>query len=164
VNGNTPALVIVVATAMAVGVAGTVVPFVPGLGLVWLAALGYGLAAGFGVAGLVAFLCITALAVGGLAGGVVLPHRAARGAGATSPSLTLGAATAVVGFFVVPVIGLPLGGVLGIFIGELLRTRDATIAWRSTSATLKGFGLGTLVQVACGLAMVGVWLIWVVSV
>jgi uncharacterized protein YqgC (DUF456 family) len=159
---NRTALVIMVATAMAVGVAGTVVPFVPGLGLVWLAAVGYGLAAGFDVAGWVAFLTITALAVAGLAAGVVLPHRAARGSGATSLSLTLGAATAVVGFFVVPVIGLPLGGVLGIFIGELLRTRDATVAWRATSATLKGFGLGTLVQVVFGLAMVSVWLLWVV--
>jgi len=161
---NTTALVVVVATAMAVGVAGTVVPFVPGLGLVWLSALGYGLAAGFGVAGWIAFLAITARAVGGLAAGVVLPHRAARGRGATTLSLVLGSTTAVVGFFVVPVIGLPLGGVLGIFIGELLHTRDATLAWRATSATLKGFGLGTLVQAACGVAMVSVWLIWVVSV
>ena len=137
------ALLIVVAAAMAVGVAGTVVPFVPGLGLVWLAALGYGLAAGFGVAGF-------------------LPHRAARGGGATSLSLTMGAAMAVIGFFVVPVIGLPLGGVLGIFIGEMLRTRDVSIAWRATSATLKGFGLGTLAQVAFGLVMVSVWSIWAV--
>ena len=156
------ALVIVVAAAMAVGVAGTVVPFVPGLGLVWLAALVYGLVAGFGLAGWIAFLTVTALAVGGLVAGVVLPHRAARGGGATSLSLVLGAATAVVGFFVVPVIGLPLGGVVGIFVGELIRTRDATIAWRATIATLKGFGLGTLVQAACGLAMVSVWVIWVV--
>ena len=156
------ALLIVVAAAMAVGVAGTVVPFVPGLGLVWLAALGYGLAAGFGVAGFIAFLIITALAVGGIAAGVVLPHRAARGGGATSLSLTLGAAMAVIGFFVVPVIGLPLGGVLGIFVGEMLRTRDVSIAWRATSATLKGFGLGTLAQVAFGLVMVSVWSIWAV--
>ena len=130
---NTTALVVVVATAMAVGVAGTVVPFVPGLGLVWLAALGYGLAAGFGVAGWIAFLAITALAVGGFAAGVVLPHRAARGRGATSLSLILGSTTAVVGFFVVPVIGLPLGGVLGIFVGELL-PRGQRLSLRAAQA------------------------------
>ena len=70
---------------------------------------------------------------------------------------------AIVGFFVVPIVGLPLGGVLGIFVGELIRTQDATLAWRATSATLKGFGLATLAQVAFGLAMVTVWLIWVVA-
>ena len=157
------ALVIAVAVAMAIGVAGTVVPFVPGLGLVWLAALAYGLAAGFGVAGWIVFPAITTLGLGGLAAGIVLPHRGARSGGATSLSLTLGAAMAIVGFFVVPIVGLPLGGVLGIFVGELIRTQDATLAWRATSATLKGFGLATLAEVAFGLAMVTVWLIWVVS-
>src|SRR4051794_9137786 len=111
------ALIIVVATAMAVGVVGTVVPFVPGLGLVWLSGLVYGLAAGFGTVGWIAFVAISALALAGAAAGVVLPQRAARSGGATSLSILMGAATAVVGFFVVPVVGIVLGGVLGIFVG-----------------------------------------------
>jgi uncharacterized protein len=156
-------LVVLVALAMAIGVAGTVVPFVPGLAFVWLAALGYGLAAGFGAVGWAAFVTITALAVAGVAAGVALPHRAARGRGATSLSIGLGAATAVIGFFVVPVIGLPLGGVLGIFVGETLRTRDAGAAWHTTAATLKGFGVASLAQLAIGLVIVIVWLVWVVA-
>ena len=156
-------LVVLVALAMAIGVAGTVVPFVPGLGLVWVAALVYGIAAGFGVVGWMAFVVITTLGGVGVAAGVVLPHRAARGGGATPLSIVLGAVLGVIGFFVVPVVGLPLGGVLGIFLGETLRTRDAAAAWRATLATLKGFGLATLAQLAAGLAMAIVWSAWVVA-
>ena len=114
-------LVVLVALAMAVGVAGTVVPLVPGLGLVWLAALAYGLVDGFGVVGSIVFVTISAMAVAGIVAGIAVPHHAARGGGAAQWSIALGAATAIVGFFVIPIVGMALGGVLGIFVGEALR-------------------------------------------
>ena len=156
-------VVALVAVAMAVGISGTVVPLVPGLGLVAAAALAYGLLEGFGGAGGVAFGVIVALAVAGTAAGVVLPRRAAGGAGAPRSSLLLGALGAVIGFFAVPVVGLPLGGAVGIYAGELVRSGDRTVAWRTTKATLKGFGLATLVQLGAGLAMAAVWVVWVVA-
>jgi len=68
-----------------------------------------------------------------------------------------------VGFFVVPVVGLPLGTVVGLFAAEAYRTRALDAAWRSTLATLKGFGVSTLVQLAAGLTMAVVWVAWVVA-
>jgi hypothetical protein len=53
--------------------------------------------------------------------------------------------------------------VLGIFVGEALRTRDVTTAWRATVATLKGFGIAGLVQFTAGLLMVFGWVVWVVA-
>lgn len=156
-------VVAIVAVAMAVGIAGTVVPLVPGLGLVAAAALGYGIVEGFGTVGVVAFAVIVALAIGGSVAGVVLPKRAAGGAGAPRASLFVGAVGAVIGFFAVPVVGLPLGGAVGIFAAELARSGDRAVAWRTTMATLKGFGLATLVQLAAGLAMAVVWVVWVVA-
>lgn len=150
-----------VAVAMAVGVAGTVVPLVPGLGLVAAAALAYGAVEGFGTTGTVAFVVILALGVAGTVAGVVVPHRAAGRAGAPRSSLLLGALGAVIGFFAVPVVGLPLGGVAGIYVGERMRTGDGAAAWRATRATLRGFGLAALVQMAAGLAMAAVWVVWV---
>nr|MBA2624784.1 DUF456 domain-containing protein [Acidimicrobiia bacterium] len=73
----------------------------------------------------------------------------------------LGLALAVVGFFVVPVIGLPLGGALGVYLGERLRTGDGRAAWRATRATLAGFGLAALAQLGAALAMVLTWVAWV---
>lgn len=155
------ALIAVVALVMAIGVAGTVVPVVPGLGLVAAAALVYGVVEGFGAVGVVAMLLIVALGAAGTAAGVVLPGRAAVRTGATRRSLALAAAGAVVGFFVVPVVGLPLGAVVGIYVGERLRTGDGAVAWRSTIATVKAFGLAALAQIAAGIAMVLTWIVWV---
>lgn len=154
---------VLVGVAMAVGLVGTVVPVVPGLGLVWLAALAFGLARGFGTEGVAAMAVITALAVAGTVAGVVLPRRAAGAAGAAPTSLWLGALLAVVGFFAVPVVGLPLGGALGIYAGEHLRTGSAGAAWRATRATLAGFGLAALAQLGAGLLMVLTWGAWLLA-
>ena len=164
-NGAVDSAVVVtlVAVAMAIGIAGTVVPLVPGLGLVAAAALAYGLLEGFGTVGTVAFVLIVVLAAGGTVAGVVLPKRAAGGAGAPRGSLLIGAVGAVIGFFAVPVVGLPLGGAIGIFVAEVVRSGDRAAAWRTTLATLKGFGLATLVQLGAGLAMAAVWVVWVVA-
>ena len=151
-----------VGLAMAVGIAGTVVPVVPGLVLVWAGALVYGLLTGFGAVGVVAFAVITVLAAAGTAAGVVLPHRAAAAGGAPRRSVLLAAAAGLVGFFVIPVVGLPLGMAGGLFVAEFVRTRDAARAWASTWTTVKGFGWATLAQFAAGLAMAMVWLAWVV--
>jgi uncharacterized protein YqgC (DUF456 family) len=68
---------------------------------------------------------------------------------------------AIVGFFVVPVVGLPLGGVLGIYVGETLRTGDPAAARATTRATIIGFGVAALIQLAAALAMIVVWVAWV---
>lgn len=157
------AVTVLVAIAMAVGIVGTVVPVLPGLVLVWAAAFAYGLAVGFGAVGVAAFGAITLIGAAGMAAGAVLPHRAAGASGAAPASVWVGSAVGVVGFFVVPVVGLPLGVVVGLFGAELVRTRDLATAWASTWATLKAFGLAAIVQTGAGLAMAAVWVVWVVT-
>lgn len=156
-------LVLLVSLVMAVGVVGTVVPFVPGLGLVAAAAVGYGLAEGFDTLGVVATIVIVAIGLAGTAVGVLVPGRAAGRTGAPRRSLVLGALGAVVGFFVVPVVGLPLGGAAGIYVGERLRSGERALAWRTTRATLVAFGLASLLQLLAGVAMVLTWLAWVLA-
>ena len=103
------------------------------------------------------------LAAGGTAAGVSIPRRRAAAAGAATSSLWLGAALGIAGFFLIPIVGLPLGGVLGVYLGEHLRTRDARVAWRTTRATIAGFGLAAAVQLGAGLAMALTWAVWVVA-
>ncbi len=155
-------VVLLVAVAMVVGLVGTVVPLVPGLGLIAAAAIVYGVIEGFGVVGWVCTALIVGIAAAGTAAGFVLPKRAAGAAGAARSSLIIGAAGAVAGFFLIPVIGLPVGGALGIYLGERSRTGNHEAAWRATTATLKGFGVGALAQFIAGLAMVVTWVVWVV--
>ena len=148
---------------MVVGLLGTIVPILPGLPVIVGAAVLYGIAEGFGFVGVLALVVIGALGVAGTIAGFVLPQRAAGGAGASNSSMLLGVAGAVAGFFVVPVVGVALGGALGIYLGERGRQRSHDEAWGATVATLKGFGIGALVQFGAGVAMVLVWVVWLVA-
>ena len=148
---------------MLVGLVGVVIPFIPGLPLVWGAGLLYGLAEGFGTIGWLAFGAMTILLVIGTVAGFVLPQRKVTEAGAPRSTLVAGLAGAVIGFFVVPVVGLPLGAVAGVLLAEQARTSDWEVAWRSTRALVVGFGLGALAQLGVGVLMAICWVGWVVA-
>lgn len=146
---------------MALGLVGVIVPFLPGLPLIWGAALGYGIAEGFGVAGWLAMALITALLGAGILAKIVLPKRRAEATGAPRSTITAGAVGGVVGFFVVPFVGLPLGAVAGVLLAEYRRTSDWQTAWRSTKQVAIGFGLGTLAEISAGVLMIACWVVWV---
>jgi uncharacterized protein YqgC (DUF456 family) len=149
-----------VALALAVGAVGTVLPLVPGILLSWAATLAYGLVEGFDGTGAVAFGVITVIAAAATVAGWVIPARVAGKAGAARSSILLGVVGAVAGFFVIPVVGLAVGGVAGVYAGERVRTGDGALAWRATKATVTGFGLATLLQFVAALAIAAVWAVW----
>lgn len=151
-----------VAIAMAVGLIGTVVPVLPGLLLIWAAALVFGLFAGFGTVGVVAMALLTMLLAVGMAMSYVLPKRAGERGGAATSSLRLGMVGAIVGFFVIPVLGLPIGGALGVLVGEYSRLGQWPAAWAATRKVLAGFGLAVLAEFTTGVVMVATWVGWVV--
>lgn len=148
------------ALVMAVGLVGIIVPSIPGLTLIWLGGLGYGLLGGFDDSGIVVFVAMSVITVVGGIGGFVLPGRAAQTAGAGRESIAIAVVCAVIGFFAIPVVGLVLGGVGGLYAAEYIRTRDRSASWRSTKATLIGFGVGAVVQLTAGLLMIVAWLVW----
>ena len=76
-------------------------------------------------------------------------------------SMLLGLTLAVMGFFVLPVIGALIGGVLGIYLAEYSRTQNRTKAWQATRGVLLGFGAGYLLEVVAALLMMGMWMVWV---
>ena len=153
--------VVLVAIAMVVGIVGTVVPLLPGLPIVWGAALVYGFVEGFGVVGWICFAVITLLAIGGMVAGFVVPQRKVQGGGAPFSTTVVGAIGAVIGFFVIPVIGIVVGAVGGVLLAERARTQSWDLAWASTKRAIVGFGIGALVQVGAGMAMMLTWVAWV---
>lgn len=154
---------ILVASAMLIGLLGVVLPFFPGLPIVWGAALVYGLVAGFDGTGVVAFAVISVLLVAGMGLGFVLPHRRVSSVGASRTTVLAGLVFGIIGFFVIPIVGLPVGAILGVLGAEKARTGDWATAWTATRALIVGFGLGVLVQLGAGLAMVVCWVMWVVA-
>lgn len=154
-------LVLLVGLAIAVGVVGTLLPILPGLWLVWAACLAYGLIEGFSSIGWSAMTLITILAILGTAAALVLPQRSASGEGIAVRWQVLAGILAVVGFFVIPVVGAIVGFVLGIVIGAYLQNRDGGKAWAVTLATLRGVAVGAVVQFGTALLMAMVWVAWV---
>ncbi|MGN6331293.1 MAG: DUF456 domain-containing protein [Motilibacteraceae bacterium] len=148
---------VLVGLVMLVGLAGVVVPGLPGLGLVWLAGLAWALLDGGGAARWAVLALLTVLAVAGTLAPYVLPGRNAADRGAPWWVLAVGGMGMLVGFFVVPVVGVVLGGVVGVWAAELLRLRAPAPAWRSTRSVLTGYALGVLVQLGVGALMVGSW-------
>lgn len=149
---------LLVLLVMAVGVVGTVLPFLPGLALVWAAGLVWAWQDGWGTARVVVAVVLTVLLVAGTVAKVALPARAVTGTGAPRSTVVIGAAGALVGFFVIPVVGLVVGGVGAVYLAELRRLGRADLAWRSTRSVLLGVGLGVLVEIGTGLLMVCVYL------
>ena len=156
--------VVLVAAVMVIGIAGTVLPILPGLWVIWAAAAVYGVVAGLGTGGWIALAAITALAVAGTASAVYLPQRTAASVGVPWWGQLIALGCAVAGFFIVPVVGVPLGFVVGILVTTIVRERHVAGALNATWATLKAMLLASGVQFTIGLMMMAVWALWVWTV
>jgi uncharacterized protein YqgC (DUF456 family) len=141
---------------VAVGVIGVLVPVLPGLILVlagiavW--AVPRGDALGWWVLGIAAAIVV----VGSIAK-YLLPGRRMRESGVPTRSVVAGALLGIVGFFVIPVVGLFIGFPLGVYLSELLRLGDNSKAWPSTRAALGAVGFSIMLELATGLLAAGVW-------
>lgn len=155
--------ILLVALAMAVGLVGTILPLLPGTFLIWGAALVYGLVDGFDGLGPWLFGLITVVLILGTILEYALPTRGGADRGAPKQVLVFGAMFGVIGFFVIPIIGLPLGAVLGVLVAERQRTGDWNSAWYTTRGVIRGFGLGVLAEFTAGVIMILLWVAWVIS-
>ncbi len=142
---------------MLVGLVGIVVPVLPGLLLIWAAGLAWAILDGGGLARWLVFALMSLLLIAGTIAKYVLPARSATTAGAPRRTLVIGAVGAVVGLFLIPVVGLVVGGVAGVLIAEWRRLGDGSAAWQSTRGVLLAFGLGVLVEAVAGVLMVLAW-------
>ena len=147
---------VLVGLVMAVGVVGVVVPVLPGLALVWAAALVWALLADGSVRWMVLGVA-TALLVIGTVAKYALAGRSLRGSGAPRSTLAAGALGALVGFFLIPVLGLLLGGVAGVLLAERARLTEWGPAWASTRGVLVAVGVGMLVELGAALGIVVAW-------
>ena len=103
-----------------------------------------------------AFLRVGTL-VSGLVTAVAAPVAGVLGGWGSAVAVLVGAAT-VVGFFVVPVVGLFLGFVLGVWLAELVRLPERSQAWTSTRAALAAAGASILIELFAGLLATGAWI------
>ena len=151
-----------VGVAVLVGLVGVVVQVLPGALLVLGAVVVWGVVTG-GTAG----WTVVAVAVLATAAGQVLKYllagRHLRRGGVPGRSVLVGGVLGIVGFFVVPVVGLPLGFVAGTYLAEWVRAREPRTAWRSTVVALQATGLTILVELAGALICTAAWIAGLVA-
>jgi len=151
---------VLVALAIAVGLVGILVPILPGSVLVLAAILVWAWEVGETTAWVVVGVA-GAVLVAGTVVKFLVPNRRLKDAGIPGSTQWIGAAVGVVGFFVIPVIGLFLGFVLGVYLAEYRRLGPKD-AWPSTRHALKAVGLSILIELAAGVVATFVWIVGVV--
>ena len=147
---------LLIAIAMAVGILGTIVPPLPGIALTWISLFIWTIFDGGGTTRWIIFMLATGLFLGSLATKAAVP--VVTGAKIGKDNILVSLLMGIIGFFVIPVVGLPIGYALGVFITESGRERNVALAWQRTVNTLKAFGFATLTQLACAMGISILWL------
>jgi len=153
--------IVLVAVAIAIGLVGILVPFLPGTLLVYAAIAVWA----FIVRGTIAWVVlgvVTAVLGGSQLVKYLWPVRRMRAADVSGWTLAAGAVAGVIGFFAIPVLGLIVGFVLGVYLAELLQRRDQRRAWASTVHAVKGAALSVGVELAGGLIATAAWAVGLV--
>jgi uncharacterized protein YqgC (DUF456 family) len=148
--------IVLVGLAIAIGLVGVIVPLLPGTLLVY-AAIAVWAAVEHTVVSWVVLGVVTVVLGASLLIKYLWPARRMRAAEVGRWTLTAGAVLGVIGFFVVPVVGLLLGFVLGVYLAELAARRNQRRAWAATVHALKAVALSVGVELAGGLIATAVW-------
>ncbi|GAA0480370.1 DUF456 domain-containing protein [Streptomyces sp. NPDC046215] len=147
---------VLVGLVMLLGLLGAVTPGLPGPPIVWAGLLWWSMTER------------TALAWAVLAGATgvlllnqaviwLLPPRRLRGAGITRRAFLVAGGAGVAGFFLVPLLGAPLGFVTGLYGMERRRLGGRGEAWASTRNVMRALGTSVLVELFASLLVVGAW-------
>jgi uncharacterized protein YqgC (DUF456 family) len=147
-------------TAMLVGL--LILPILPGLVIIWLAALGYGLLAGFGTLGWIIFAILTVLMLAGSVVDNILMGASAHKEGAPWWVILLAMLAAIAGSILIPIpiLGGILAALFTLFAIEWLRRKDWRKALLSIKGMMIGWGWAFVIRFIIGLVMIGLWLIW----
>ena len=152
---------VVAGLLLAVAAIGTVYPVLPGSLLAIVTLIAWAWIIGSPEAWTVAVIGAVICGVGWSAS-AVLTGRKLRQQQIPKRSIAVAVVSAVVGMFLIPVVGLFVGFGAGLLASEYARRRDFRAALDSSVATLKATGLGILVEFGLVCLAASVWMIGVI--
>ncbi|KGM14269.1 DUF456 domain-containing protein [Cellulomonas bogoriensis] len=152
---------VLVGVAILIGLVGIVVPILPGTPVIATAILVWAILSGDGAAWAVTVVALVLLAIGWSAT-YVLTGRRVQAAGVPTRSIVLAGLAGIVGFFVIPVVGLFLFFVGGLLLAEYVRLRDLDRARATTWVAVKATALGLVIELALALLAATTWLVAVI--
>lgn len=153
---NTAATVLV-GIAIFVGIIGIVVPVLPGALLSLAAILVWALEVHSATGWIVLAAAVVLIGASQVVKYIV-PERRMRNVGVPRRSIVLGALLGVVGFFVIPVVGMFIGFPLGVYLSERARLKAHDQAWGSTKHALRATGLSILIEFIGASLAAAIWL------
>lgn len=139
-----------------IGIAGTIVPILPGAFLVAGAVVVWALLIGGAEAWGYAIAAVAVIAAGQVLK-YLIPGKQLKASGVPNWVLMVGGVFGVIGFFVVPVIGLILGFLLGVFLAEAYRLRTFADAWPTTLQAMKSAGWSVLIEFGSTVFAAALW-------
>ena len=148
---------VLIGLTMAIGIIGTLIPVLPGLLLVWLAGLAWAILDGADTTHWIIFAFMTLIFLVGCGLSFYLPAKSIKGESVPKWTFLVSSGFALISFFVIPIAGLPLGYIFGVFVCQLMAGREFHRALRATGTTLKAIGLVSLIHFACGIAIASSW-------
>ncbi|MCX4584876.1 DUF456 domain-containing protein [Streptomyces sp. NBC_01481] len=148
---------LLVGLVMLLGLLGVLVPGVPGRWLVWASVMWWSLHEKTGTAwallvGATVVLLVDQVLVW------LLPPRRLRGVGVTRRMVVSAGVGALIGFFLIPVVGAIPGFIGGIYGSERLRLGGHGPAAASTRTVMRAVGTSVLVELFACLLVMGAWL------
>ncbi len=151
------AATVLAAVLILVGLVGVIVPLLPGPVLIWVGIAIWSFERG-SFSGWVVLAVASAVLLVGLIAKYALPGRQLREAGVPWITLAFGVLLGVIGFFVIPILGLPIGFVLGVYAAEFFRLGSNEAAWPSTKEAVIAVGVSMLIEFTSGMVAAAVWL------
>jgi len=153
-------ITVITLIAMLFGLFGLIMPVFPGLVIIWLAALGFGIVSGFGATGWGIFAVMTVLMlIGNISDGILMAKKALD-YGAAKSSLVLAAiASVVISLMFSPLAGL-ISAPIVLYLSEKNQGHTKEEAITITKGLMVGWGWGFALRFAIGTMMIVLWVVW----
>jgi uncharacterized protein len=161
-------LLFVVILGMLIGFFGLILVFFPGLTVIWVSVLLWGILTGFNfqvgpwtfTLTIATFLVITMLMLLGNILDNIFMAGGARTKGASWWAITLSfLAMILASIFLTPLLGLA-AALLVLFLVELIRIKDYRVAFRSTTSMALGCGWAVAARLAIAALMIALFVMW----
>ena len=152
---------IVVLAIMLFGLLGLIIPVLPGLVIIWVPALVYGLVTGFNWTSGLLFAGMTVLMiVGNLVDNLVMGAKAKQ-QGASWLAIGVALVAGILGSIAFPPFGGLIAALIGLFAVEMLRLKDLQLAFESARSMAIGCGWAAVIRFGMGIVMILLWGAWV---
>lgn len=152
-------LFVIAVAVMLVGLAGVVLPLLPGIPIIFLAVIGYLAFVGFNQISIGVFITLAGLTVLSFVIDWLSTVYGVKRFGGTKLGMLGSLIGTVVGLLIANIPGLVIGAIFGAYAGEILAGKKSSEAWRAGFGGFFGLISGHIIKLVMGTVMIGLF-VW----